>query len=112
MRLKVCSRPGCPELTSDGRCTGCRRQAEQTRGSAAQRGYDRRWRGTREAFLDVHPFCSENACLTIATVVDHIDGLGPHGPRGHDWLNLRPLCKAHHDRRTARDQPGGWHAGV
>jgi len=46
-----------------------------------------------------------------ATDVDHIDGLGPNGPRGHDWSNLRALCHSHHSQRTARDQPGGWHGG-
>lgn len=110
--MKVCSTPGCPELTTAGRCAGCRRTAEQTRGSAAQRGYDWAWQQTRQAFLDAHPFCDSPGCLTIATDVDHRDGLGPHGPRGHDWSNLRPLCHACHSKRTARDQPGGWHAGV
>jgi hypothetical protein len=43
-----------------------------------------------------------------AEVVDHIDGLGPLGPLGHDPTNLRSMTKGHHDKRTARDQPGGW----
>lgn len=53
-------------------------------------------------------------CLTArATVADHYPderrdlvaaGLDPDDPaRG------RGLCKACHDRRTARDTPGGWH---
>jgi 5-methylcytosine-specific restriction protein A len=112
-RYTVCSRPGCPELSSQGgRCDGCRTAAERDRGSAAQRGYDHRWRRTRDAYLDAHPFCVDDGCLTIATDVDHIDGKGPHGPRGHDWSNLRSLCHSHHSKRTARDQPGGWHAGI
>lgn len=45
-----------------------------------------------------------------ATEVDHVDGLGPLGPRGHDWSNLRALTKRCHSRVTARNQPGGWNA--
>lgn len=111
-RLKVCSRPGCPDLTRSGRCSGCDAAAERERGTAAQRGYDHRWRRTRDAFLAEHPFCTEEFCLALATDVDHIDGRGPHGPRGHDWSNLRSFCHSHHSKRTARDQPGGWHAGT
>ncbi|OOV31062.1 HNH endonuclease [Streptomyces avermitilis] len=42
-----------------------------------------------------------------AQVVDHIDGLGPLGPRAHDWTNLRAMTTAHHNRRTMRDQGNG-----
>lgn len=109
-RLKVCSRPGCPNLTTAGRCDDCARAADRSRGTAAERGYDKRWRRTREEFLDENPFCSEPGCPLLATDADHIDGLGPLAPRGHDWSNLRPFCHSHHSQRTARDQPGGWHA--
>ncbi|MFX4294091.1 HNH endonuclease [Streptomyces bohaiensis] len=44
----------------------------------------------------------------LAGEVDHIDGLGPLGPRGHDPTNLRSMTKQHHSRATARAQPGGW----
>ena len=54
--LKVCSRAGCPNLTSTGRCTNCRTQADQARGRRQARGYDRaherereRWRPAVEA---------------------------------------------------------------
>lgn len=108
-RLKVCSRPGCPELTRSGRCASCDRTADRARGTAAERGYDSRWRRTREDFLDAHPLCSEAGCLTIATDVDHIDGLGPHGPLGHSWSNLQGLCKSHHSQKTVRENGGfGW----
>ncbi|MEU1945275.1 hypothetical protein ABZ554_23285 [Streptomyces sp. NPDC020125] len=46
--------------------------------------------------------------LPDARFVDHVDGLGPLGPRGHDWANLRAMTKAHHSRETAKAQPGGW----
>lgn len=40
MALRVCSEPGCPILTDKPRCLNHRRQAEQARGSRADRGYN------------------------------------------------------------------------
>lgn len=87
------------------------------RESARDRGYDRRWERTRRAYLRAHPLCECEHCLTLpddmrpaATDIDHIDGLGPSGPRGHDRTNLRAMSHSHHSRRTAQDQPAGWHA--
>lgn len=115
--LKVCPCIGCaahegtcPELVQTGRCPRCTTAAEQRRGTARQRGYDARWQRTQAAHLRKHPLCVEPGCLRPATDVDHIDGLGPLGPRGHDPGNLRSYCHSHHSKRTAVDQPGGWHA--
>lgn len=105
--------------TRRGYCDDCylerQRVYEQGRPSAAARGYDREWQATRAAFLEDHPTCECDDCLRLpfyqrppAEVVDHKDGLGPSGPRGHDPSNLRSMTKLHHDRRTARDQPAGW----
>lgn len=109
-RWKVCSRPGCPELTQAGRCDGCAREADRSRGTAAERGYDARWRRTRAAFLHQHVgICEHPGCLALVTDVDHIDGEGPLGPRGHDFSNLRGLCKPHHSQKTIRENGGfGW----
>jgi hypothetical protein len=113
--LAVCSTSRCPCLVVSGRCPGCKRAARQKRGTAHQRGYDGQWERTRRAFLKEHPYCACPECLEIpeplrpaAQVVDHIDGLGPLGPRGHDLTNLRAMTKQHHDQHTARTQPGGW----
>jgi 5-methylcytosine-specific restriction protein A len=85
------------------------------RRTPASKGYDTAWRRTRARFLLVHPYCECAECTLlpmplkpVATEVDHVDGLGPLGPRGHDWSNLRSMTKAHHSRETARNQPGGW----
>lgn len=110
----VCTTPGCPNLTPAGRCDTCRRDARRDsdtrRPNARARGYDARWQRTRAAYLALHPTCEcDNPdCREPATNVDHVDGLGPRGPRGHDPSNLRALSHACHSRRTARDQPGGW----
>jgi 5-methylcytosine-specific restriction protein A len=122
-RLTVCATPGCPHLTEPGSsyCAECQRQrraaSDARRPSATQRGYDARWARTRARYLASHPTCECDDCLALpmherprATDVDHRDGLGPLGPRGHDWSNLRAMSHEHHSRRTARDQRAGWNA--
>lgn len=110
--MKVCAQRGCPALTDSTYCpphTSARRKASDAkRPSARDRGYDHKWQATRARHLHLYPLCVQ--CGKPATDVDHIDGLGPLGPRGHDETNLRSYCKAHHSQRTARDQPGGWAA--
>ncbi|MCI0386655.1 HNH endonuclease signature motif containing protein [Streptomyces sp. CNQ085] len=113
--MQVCPTPGCPNLTPGGRCERCQGGARASRGSARARGYDSRWERTRAAYLAAHPLCECAECEAQpallrprATEVNHIDGLGPLGPRGHDWANLQAMTKAHHSRHTAREQPGGW----
>lgn len=89
---KKCGQPGCPALVSSGNCEKHRREA---RGTAAERGYDRRWRNARAAFLAAHPLCAEcskHGRVTPARVVDHIV---PH--RGDEKLfwdekNWQSLC--------------------
>lgn len=108
--LSVCSTPGCPELVERGQCRGCRGKANAGR-RRTKRPYDTAaWRRTRDAFLAAHPYCMcpAHAALPLivrplATEVDHLDGLGPLGPRGHDPSNLQSLTKACHSRKTARD---------
>ncbi|QXJ19633.1 HNH endonuclease [Actinomadura graeca] len=103
-----CSTPGCGSRVTAGRCADCQARAERWRGSSAERGYDARWFTVRNRFLRANPWCGR--CGELAVEVDHIDGLGPRGPRGYDPGNLRSLCKPCHSARTARDQPGGWWA--
>jgi 5-methylcytosine-specific restriction protein A len=110
---RVCSRPGCPTLTTTtSRCQPCTREADTARGTAAQRGYTSSGHQQfREAVLARDPICK--LCRrTRSTVADHhpvsrrdleTQGLDPNDPtRG------RGLCKPCHDRSTAREQPGGW----
>ncbi len=109
-----CSVPGCPELTTGGRCPAHQREAEQQRGTAAERGYDaRRWARIRRAYLYAHPWCV--LCGRTAVVVDHFPesrrSLVARGVADPDaWHRLRPLCTQCHSRETAVHQPGGWAA--
>jgi 5-methylcytosine-specific restriction protein A len=111
-----CTTPGCANRAAEGgRCPACRSRRRDTgaqlRGTAAQRGYDARWRGRRTPYLAEHPACA--LCGRAATVADHwplsrrqlVDrgDPDPDAP-GH----LRPLCRPCHAAETARHQPGGW----
>ena len=111
--LKPCTAPGCPELVTSGRCANHRRQAERTRGTAAQRGYDHRWARRRAAYLRRHPLC--RLCPAPATVADHYpvsrrDLVAQGVPDPDADHRLRPLCASCHGKETAAHQPGGWHA--
>lgn len=113
MSYRVCNVSGCPELTDKGsKCDqhrkADRRQADRKRPNATERGYGNKWRKARAEYLAAWPICEEPGCGEPATDVDHIDGLGPNGPRGYDWANFRSYCRSDHAKRTARDQPGGW----
>jgi 5-methylcytosine-specific restriction protein A len=108
--LTVCAEPGCAELTDTIRCpthaTAKTREYNANRPTAAQRGYDSRWQATRKRYLLAHPTCQHPGCTEPATDVDHIDGLGPLAPRGHDESNLQAMCRPHHTRKTNRFDGG------
>jgi len=107
--LRLCSNPGCSELTDKSYCLKHTRKFDQKRGSSYDRGYDGRWRKYRILFLREHPLCEIclNECkITQANVVDHIE---PH--KGNKQLfwdegNHQALCKACHDRKTATEDGG------
>ena len=121
--LKVCSTPGCPELTAQGRCQAHTRQADQHRGTAAQRGYTGpHTRRFRPGVLRRNPLCvcedqdhgHGPQCLAPSTVADHwpLDKreLRARGMDDNDPRHGRGLCKPCHDQHTSEAQPGGWNA--
>lgn len=100
-----CGAFGCAILVPRGqsRCPAHTKAREQARGSAAERGYDRRWQIYRLNFLRSTPLCV--LCLTIgvvtpATVVDHVQA--HKGDERLFWepSNHRAVCKPHHDARV------------
>ena len=75
---------------------------ELARGSARDRGYDRRWERRRRRHLESEPFC--RICRQPGNHVDHVI---PH--RDVRWLfdlegNLQTLCASHHTKKTARER--------
>lgn len=122
--LKVCSVVGCPNLATPpaSRCPTHTRQAEVRRGSARQRGYDRRHEiRFRRPVLRRDPLCvcpdrthgHGSECLSMSTVADHHprtrDELVRLGLDANNPKHGRGLCKTCHDKHTAATSPGGWH---
>lgn len=110
---RVCTVPGCPEFTQDGRCPEHRREAERRRGTARQRGYGRdHEQRFRPGVLARDPMCA--LCGQRPSVhADHYplsrrelveQGLDPNDPKYG-----RGLCGPCHSSSTAKAQPGGWH---
>lgn len=105
--LRPCRSPNCPNLTRERYCESHKSLAykyDQTRGTAAQRGYGARWRKARSHFLMQHPICDR--CNDVATVVDHIT---PHkGSYDLFWDrdNWQPLCVSCHSRKTVQEDGG------
>lgn len=49
--MKVCTEPGCPELTNKTRCPTHTRQRDAARGTRQQRGYDKEYDQRRKTDL-------------------------------------------------------------
>ncbi|MEV6124391.1 holin [Streptomyces sp. NPDC052077] len=111
-RLRICTTPGCPEYTSAGRCPSCRAEAEQRRGSARQRGYDKAHERTFRAAV----LARDRVCVLCQQApskhADHwpVDRreLLRLGADPNDPAHGRGLCGPCHSSATAREQPGGW----
>lgn len=108
-----CSIPGCPELTTGGRCPAHEREANRDRVSRGGAVYTTRWQRIRKAYLYANPWCV--LCGRAANVADHFPAsrreLAAKGvPNPDASKHLRPLCVACHNRETARQQPGGFAA--
>jgi len=115
MGMKPCAHPGCGVLVPAGqRCCDKHsklraKQADEGRESAHKRGYTSRWRKAAKSFLDDNPLCvhcAREGVVMEAALVDHII------PHKKDWSlfwdqsNWQPLCKKHHDRKTAIEDGG------
>ena len=120
--LIFCKHPGCEELVASGsycdkhksdyeeRQKERKAKFDRTRESAAKRGYDARWQRARETYLKRHTLCVEcmsEGKLTPATVVDHIIPHKGDSKLFWDKTNWQPLCKRHHDIKTAKED-GRW----
>lgn len=113
--LRPCAgSPICPELVEGGGyCPEHNRLRERARGSSHARGYDTEHQADRIYYLqhraprnlDGHPVCEECGRSELDTghplELDHLDGLGPNGPNGHDPDNHQILCRTCHQTKTA-----------
>jgi 5-methylcytosine-specific restriction enzyme A len=114
--MRHCRQPNCGEIVARGYCPRHARLEDQARGTAAQRGYGRRWARRAARFRAAFPLCGQrpgglapvmSACadegrVTVAEAVDHVR---PHrGDAGLFWDetgNWQSLCAACHARKTA-----------
>lgn len=118
--LKICTHPGCSELSEKRYCEKHRaifeeqskrkrERYDKDRGSPSSRGYNSKWRKARTTYLRHHPLCAEcerHGRVVPATVVDHVI---PHkGDQRLFWdmSNWQSLCKSCHDAKTAREDGG------
>lgn len=104
---KPCRHPRCPELTDGSYCSThaveakrqSRKQYDDQRDSASERGYDRAWQRFRLWFLRRHPLCeaSQHAagCRQVAEEVHHIQRLEEGGERLSE-SNCQALSKSCH----------------
>lgn len=110
--LKPCADPLCPELVRPParRCDEHERARDRDRGTPAERGYDHRWREEARRYKAQRRAAGTLHCdhcgltedqLDRPLEVDHIDGLGPNGPRGYDPDNYQLLCRPDHQTKTA-----------
>ncbi|MFC4034555.1 holin [Streptomyces polygonati] len=122
---RVCSVPGCPEFTQTGRCDEHRREAEQRRGTARQRGYGQQHEQRfRPGVLRRDPVCTCPGCASCLRTGSgrcnreslHADHwplsrreLVAAGDDPDDPKHGRGLCGPCHSSHTASEQPGGWH---
>jgi 5-methylcytosine-specific restriction enzyme A len=83
---------------------------DRLRGSAAARGYGRRWQKARTAWLRANPLCVH--CLREGHVVvaNEVDHIVPHrGNRALFWdtTNWQSLCHTCHSAKTLAEQQAG-----
>jgi len=112
---RPCAQPGCPALVDRGRCPAHQKAAykadREARGSAAQRGYDARWRRYREWYLNQHPLCAmceKEGRVTAAVIVDHVVPVqSKDDPRFYDETNHQGLCVRCNAIKTTEDKRKG-----
>lgn len=96
-----CAHPLCAQLVERGkaRCPEHTKKEEQhsemLRGTAHERGYDNRWKKSRERYLRENPLCvncRKHGRVTPARVVDHI--IDHEGDQALFWdeKNWQSLC--------------------
>lgn len=121
---RACTTPGCPNVSYGGKCTSCRKQADQRRGSAHARGYGRRWTETSRLLrrttlrycgdrMPGAPPTTDSRCpqdryrRTLSQVIDHIIPVtGPNDPRFWDSTNWQGLCDTCHNTKRQRESLG------
>jgi 5-methylcytosine-specific restriction protein A len=104
--MRLCSKLGCNNLTTERYCEQHKHHYDIYRRTAADRGYNARWRKARKSYLMRHPQCV--ACGHVAEVVDHIVPHKGNQQLFWDTTNWQSLCHRCHNAKTAREDMGTW----
>ena len=118
---KPCAWPGCRLLVRGvSHCSVHKPQADARRAEQMKKAHQQyntrrdesdafykteRWRKFRAYYLRLHPLCvqcTEEGRTAAAVILDHIKPYKTHPELGLDWHNVRPLCRACHNRVGAR----------
>jgi 5-methylcytosine-specific restriction protein A len=110
----ICRHAGCNVLLNEaGYCEQHaklhQQQSDAQRGSAHQRGYNRRWQKARVTFLMRSPLCKHCADAGLVVAATDVDHIIPHkGDQALFWdsSNWQSLCKSCHSKKTAREDGG------
>ena len=101
---RICSHPGCRELTHDSYCDKHQKEYNKKRAPLIKERYGKEWRQIRNRYIKLYLFCEEclkNDRYTKAQEVHHKIPLSNGGT--HDYTNLKSLCKSCHSRITAKE---------
>lgn len=77
-----------------------KREQDQRRGSARERGYSRAWDKAAAGFKNRHPLCLGCEAVGRLVATDCVDHVVPHkGDKVRFWerRNWQPSCRWHHD---------------
>lgn len=107
-----CNHPACRRATRGRFCEehrhlAAQRPSERRRTTAAERGYDHRWRKVREFYISHNPLCED--CLDAGIVnaahleVDHVIPIAVRPDLRLSTENLRTRCRRHHTLKTLED---------
>ena len=110
---RICSHPGCNELTTGNKCESHQAQARSRNNwkhkkNSTQRGYGSRWQKIRKLILqrDNHlcQQCKKVGLTTPANEVDHIVSKARGGTDNPS--NLQAICSDCHRTKTATERRG------
>ena len=112
MPAKQCSTPGCPNLSTRGKCDACQRRYDNRRGTAAERGYDAKWQRFRIGIIEAnmmrhgsrrYPVCERCEQKIMGKAEAHVHHKIEHGGDPallFDRSNCMVLCRSCHSLVT------------
>lgn len=119
MAKKICNQIGCHELIGmkDTYCTAHAKSKVRDRNHNYDKFrrnkehdkfyHSKEWKQAKTASLErtggLCEDCSDLDMIVKADVVDHIIPIEKNSSLKLDQSNLRPLCHAHHNKKTAED---------